>query len=126
MSKQDFINGFLEAAMWLGQSYENEAEAERGEGTDLRDIIDTSEIPTDVMKEITDDCEAFYDNYSHLWEGELDDVDAGHDFFLTRNRHGSGFWDRDLEHADELTDAAHVYGSFNLERFADGPVYATH
>ena len=21
---------------------------------------------------------------------------AGHDFFLTRNRHGAGFWDKDI------------------------------
>lgn len=49
---------------------------------------------------------------------------AGHDFFLTRNRHGAGFWDRgpssrNLPKADygngeaclqRLTKSAHAYG----------------
>ena len=40
---------------------------------------------------------------------------AGHDFFLTRNRHGAGFWDRNLgQVGDRLTTAAHVYGECYL------------
>jgi hypothetical protein len=37
---------------------------------------------------------------------------AGHDLWLTRNRHGAGFWDGDwpTEYADELTAAAHDFG----------------
>lgn len=39
----------------------------------------------------------------------------GHDFWLTRNHHGAGFWDRGLGAAGELlTKAAHVYGSVDL------------
>lgn len=37
---------------------------------------------------------------------------AGHDFWLTRNGHGTGFWDRGLgELGKRLTKAAKVYGS---------------
>ena len=37
---------------------------------------------------------------------------AGHDFWLTRNGHGAGFWDRGLgDLGDRLSNAAHVYGS---------------
>lgn len=36
---------------------------------------------------------------------------AGHDFALTRNGHGAGFWDRGLgEVGDKLTDLARSYG----------------
>lgn len=36
---------------------------------------------------------------------------AGHDFALTRNGHGAGFWDRGMgELGERLTDAAHAYG----------------
>lgn len=38
--------------------------------------------------------------------------DAGHDLWLTRSGHGTGFWDRGLgELGDRLTEAAKSYGS---------------
>ncbi len=40
---------------------------------------------------------------------------AGHDFWLTRNHHGCGFWDRGLgELGDRLTAAAHGAGETSL------------
>jgi hypothetical protein len=41
--------------------------------------------------------------------------EAGHDFILTRNRHGAGFWDGDWEQGDELTDLAHGHSTIGLE-----------
>lgn len=36
---------------------------------------------------------------------------AGHDFWLTRNRHGAGYWDRGLGNLGKrLTESAHGYG----------------
>ena len=45
-----------------------------------------------------------------------DDEAHGHDFWLTRNRHGAGFWDRGYspELSKRLTDAAHAYGEVYL------------
>lgn len=41
----------------------------------------------------------------------LDAAQTAHDFLLTRDRHGTGFWDRGLgDVGDRLTSAAHVYG----------------
>jgi hypothetical protein len=55
---------------------------------------------------------------------DLDMVQAGHDFWLTRNGHGAGFWDRGLgDVGDRLTDAAHVYGSVDLYVGDDGLIY---
>ena len=40
---------------------------------------------------------------------------AGRDFWLTRNGHGAGFWDRGLGViGDRLTKAAHAYGEVAL------------
>lgn len=42
------------------------------------------------------------------------DTDVAHDFALTRNRHGAGFWDRGLgEIRDRLTESAHAWGETN-------------
>ena len=49
----------------------------------------------------------------------------GHDLWLTRNRHGAGFWDRGLgEIGDKLTELAHSYGGITLYIGDDGKIYA--
>lgn len=50
---------------------------------------------------------------------------AGHDFSLTRNRHGSGFWDGGWPEpwASLFTADAHAYGPFTLSIPLDGDKY---
>lgn len=44
-----------------------------------------------------------------------DMTDAGHDFWLSRNGHGTGFWDRGLgEVGDKLAKAASAYGNVDV------------
>lgn len=48
----------------------------------------------------------------------------GHDFWLTRNGHGVGFWDRGLgDLGDKLTDVAKSYGNCDLYVGDDGLIY---
>jgi hypothetical protein len=61
-----------------------------------------------------------------LWSSTDDhDEPAGHDFWLTRCGHGSGFWDGDWKEpaASKLTDAAHAYGNADLYVGDDGRIY---
>jgi hypothetical protein len=49
-----------------------------------------------------------------VFEGMTPDM-VGHDFWLTRNGHGAGFWDRGLgERGQWLTDMAKPFGSAYL------------
>lgn len=49
---------------------------------------------------------------------------VGHDFWLTRNRHGAGFWDRGLgDLGDRLTAAAHTFGESDLYVGDDGNLH---
>lgn len=50
---------------------------------------------------------------------------AGHDFWLTRNHHGAGFWDGDWPEAagETLTNAAHSYGETDLYKGDDKLLY---
>lgn len=49
---------------------------------------------------------------------------AGHDFWLTRNGHGAGFWDRGLgDYGAVLTDAADAYGGSDVYVGDDGSLY---
>lgn len=63
-------------------------------------------------------------SYHHETIG-YDESRAGHDFWLTRNGHGAGFWDRGLgDVGKRLTDAAHVYGGIDLYIGDDEKIYA--
>lgn len=55
-------------------------------------------------------CKNFLDQAFGLVKDNLEQ--AGHDFWLTRNRHGAGFWDDGWpEDAEKtLTDLAHSFG----------------
>lgn len=59
------------------------------------------------------DCLCFFGRYeSYLSDDNLEQ--AGHDFWLTRNGHGTGFWDRPevygLTYANMFTDIAESFG----------------
>lgn len=52
---------------------------------------------------------------------ELEQI--GHDFTLTRNGHGAGFWDRGLgERGQRLTDACGPFGGADAFESTDGKV----
>jgi hypothetical protein len=57
------------------------------------------------------------------WRECWDDEQIGHDFWLTRNGHGAGFWDRDLPFGDSLTNIAQTYGEKWLYVGDDNLIY---
>jgi hypothetical protein len=84
---------------------------------------DISDLAPETIEQIKKDCDAFIEKCGPLLD-DLDDSQSGHDFWLTRNRHGVGFWDRGLgETGEQLTKIAHSFG----ERWAyvgdDGKIY---
>lgn len=98
------------------------------------DNYGTSDIAAETLARMAEDCRAFqrdnqdllaqaFDLYSHNPEWSHDEQ-AGHDFWLTRNGHGAGFWDRGLgDIGRKLADKAHECGSFDLYIGDDGKVY---
>jgi hypothetical protein len=101
----EMILAYVECALW---SSTDEA------GEPLDDEMEYL-ISEETQAEMAADCEAFYAaNAADL--ADIDAVEAGHDFWLTRNRHGAGFWDRGLgDVGKRLSDAANVYGEAYLE-----------
>lgn len=70
----------------------------------------------DFLRQASEDCAAFQRDNEALLNQAGNSEQNGHDFWLTRNGHGAGFWDRGYpdEVSKPLTDAAHAYGSANL------------
>ena len=104
-----FTQAYVECALWSSTD---------GEDTPL-DQFD-GEIAPETMSEIEADCAAFQEAYAELLDRAYEQPGydasyAGHDFWLTRNGHGAGFWDRGLgEIGDELTKAAKTFGGVDL------------
>jgi hypothetical protein len=55
---------------------------------------------------------------------DMEDAQIGHNFALTRNHEGAGFWDRGLGEVGQwLTEMAHPYGEASLYVGDDGEIY---
>jgi hypothetical protein len=89
---------------------------------DPLDVYDTDDIDPDTRARMAADLAAFMEANADDLAG-IPPEQIGHDFWLTRNRHGAGFWDRGLgERGTRLTDAAHVYGEVSLFANDDGTI----
>lgn len=124
-----FLQAYAVCALW--SSCGPDQEPHKCENLD--DLFDTDDINPDTWAQMKADCEDFIQaNSSYLelyaerrgneqWSAsEL----AGHDFWLTRNGHGAGFWDRGLGAlGDRLSEAAKVYGEVFLYPGDDGKIH---
>ncbi len=99
-----FTNAYIEAALW--------AECD-DDGTPFDNRY---EIAPGTLAAMIADCERFQqENSVDLYACDLSAASAGHDFWLTRNGHGAGFWDRGDEAVyGRLTETAHAYGEVSL------------
>jgi len=104
-----FTNQYIETALWASID---------DDGDSLDDNHDFSSIAPEALNEMQDDCLKFVtENLESIEADEDNDFsDAGHDFFLTRNGHGAGFWDGDWSepHATSLDEASKVFGESHL------------
>ena len=114
----DFTRAYIECALWSEKD-------DAGEPFDKNYTI--ADIAPEDLAQMQEDCAAFSGNNplpSYRDQNYTDAELAGHDFWLTRNHHGVGFWDRGLgEQGDTLTDAAHQFGECNLYVGDDGRIY---
>lgn len=108
----DFVAGYLEAAIFTGHYYPEQENMDRSEPLDSAGYgID--DIPRDIRRRLEGDCIEFLNHSGFLVAA--DPRRAGRDFHFTRNRHGCGFWDGDWpESGAELTARSHPHGSAEL------------
>ena len=101
---------YMECAAWsstddngeLLDAYQFSDKAEKKMKEDLDDFLSYCE---------TNVSERMFFEYQNLQSPEQ----FAHDFWLTRNGHGAGFWDRGLgEIGDILTKASKTFGSCDL------------
>jgi hypothetical protein len=124
-----FFDAYVEAALW---SSSDESRPDGG------DPLDQNHVPADLAPETREkmrvDCQKFQAENEDLlnllyaempvkaWLGE---AQAGHDFWLSRNGHGAGFFDREAskEVCNALQEKAQAYGNFDLYIGDDGQIW---
>ena len=112
------FGAMLECALWSSIEWDS--------GEPFDSAYDISDIADATRVDLIADLEAFIDsNADDIVASGLSPEQIGHDFWLTRNHHGCGYWDRGLGAVGErLTKATHPYGSVDLYLGDDGSIYA--
>lgn len=111
-----FLDSYIETALWSSTD-------DTGIPLDSEKYSDC-EIAPETREIMRLDCEKFLEKIDVCAiEQTLEQI--AHDFWLTRNRHGAGFWDGDYpkEQGKQLTDIAHGFGECNLYIGDDGKIY---
>lgn len=112
-----FTQAYIECALWASTD---------DEGEPLDANYNVCDLAPETLASMVQDCVDFRKLVQETDESLLDywsNEQAGHDFWLTRNWHGAGFWDRGNGPAgDKLTELAHTFGSQTLYVDDDGNI----
>lgn len=116
MSLKDFTQAYIDALRWSEVAYSVD-------GADLGNFDGIEgDLSPGALRTIEGQCAEYYWANEATWTAAgMDDAQAGHDFCLTRNRHGVGFWDRGLGAVGEqLTETARLFGEQHLVYCGEG------
>jgi hypothetical protein len=104
------LNDYLTCALW--SSMDN---ADESGGEPLDANYGVEDLSPEAMDQAKRDWAAFQEQAGPLLDG-LDLGQVAHDFWLTRNGHGAGFWDGDYEEAigEKLTELSKKFGEVDL------------
>jgi len=118
-----FTQSYIETALWSSSDNKDDSG-----GDPLDQNYSASDITVDTLNAMIADCMKFqadnapmlrraYEEGRGRGRAHYDAASAGHDFWLTRNGHGAGFWDGDLpkDVGEALTKASKKFGEFDLD-----------
>jgi hypothetical protein len=118
----EFTSAYVECALW---SSNDKSDDSGGEPLDKNYTVE--DIAPETLQRMIEDCRAFRDDakiMACILSG-AGEKHAGHDFWLTRNGHGAGFWDGDWEEPDSdyLESQCAKFGEFDLYIGDDGLIH---
>lgn len=137
-----FFDAYVECALWSSSGTISAEDLalptfdgkEVGDDYQMDDHFGEDDISPDSLDQMLMECADFFNyceaegidplpDYGRAQSGNAEM--SGHDFWLTRNGHGAGYWDRGLDTGDVLTAAAKTFGSSDLYVGDDGLVYVS-
>jgi hypothetical protein len=113
------LSQYLGTALW---STSDNSTPQGGEPLD--DNYSIEDFSSESIEKASRDWAAFKTKAGSMLDG-LDMTQVAHDFWLTRNGHGAGFWDGDYEGdlGDKLTDISKEFGEQDVVIGDDGMLY---
>jgi hypothetical protein len=112
INKMPIFGAYVEAMLWIESSDDCE--------------YCLANVAASTLLAMFQDVTTFFKDNEDLIADNCDDIDhVAHDFALTRNGAGAGFWDGDYDEAvgKALTDASHKFNPYSLYMGDDGKVY---
>jgi len=120
LQRAAFIKAFFACALWASSD-----EATPSGGESLQNNFSTDDFDVVTKAKLTIDCQLFMDAQSvNLTDHPA--ADAGHDFLLSRNGHGAGFFEYEhgtKEQCNALQEASRAFGETNIYVGDDGKLY---
>lgn len=117
----EFTRAYIVCALW---TFDDDAPSGDYEASGRPEIVWTN-LSDETLARMIADCVKFQIENAAALSG-YPASDAGHDFWLTRNGHGCGFWENDFgteEECELLTKASERFGEFSLYFGDDGKIY---
>jgi hypothetical protein len=116
----EFTRQYLITALWA----ENDESDDSG-GRPLDDNYSLYDLSEEALKAAIEDCKKFQEENFDLIKVDLSK--SGHNFWLSRNGHGAGFFDDEAlygdDEADILQEKSHEYGEVYLYVGDDGEIH---
>lgn len=117
-----FTIGYIACALWSSNDNSND----QG-GDPLDQNYSAADFSPEALGKIIADCKKFQEDNAEILakisypkNDSTDLAHAGHDYWLSRNGHGAGFFD---EGFNELQDASEAFGECNIEVGDDGKLH---
>lgn len=117
MNTKTILDHYIACALWTSTDDDD---------VNMDENYDADDLAPSTLDKMREDVEAFVESVEEAgWDvSAWSDEQMGHDFWLTRNGHGAGFWDRGQgKVGDDLTALAHPFGEFSLYVGDDGAIY---
>jgi hypothetical protein len=115
--KNEMLRGYLECALWSSNDADNE-------DTPFDRDYSIDDIAEETINQAIEDCNSFMEKAGEIKDTDNDDGRIGHDFWLTRNGHGAGFWDGDYPiDGDRLTELCKTFKECYMYVGDDGKIY---
>lgn len=107
------VDSALETLLWVGLNWDEMVD---DNPTPLENDYSVDDVSTESRNKLRDILKSFVESNAELLaQSGIDSANIGHNFILTANRHGAGFWDLGLgDIGTKLTDMAHPYGEIEL------------
>lgn len=108
-----FVCAYMETALW--SSMDDDAPLDQDHTV--------NDLARSTRRAMIADCEHFTARVEEI--GAIPTQEMAHDFWLTRNHHGAGFWDGDWPEplATQLTELSRAFGGADLYVGDDGLIY---